>query len=113
MILSAVRHGISDECNDSSSDSDSWTLFGNMTTTIANVLLNVIVLLTLCICYFTCKIKSTTTNNMELTSEYITRSLQKFESYHFKCDIAFQFVCNIKDKCFWNYFLSQLMCNTI
>ena len=87
MILAAVRHGISDECNDSSSDSDGWTLIGIMATTVANVLLNVIVLMTLlmiCICYFTCKIKSTTTNNMELKSEYITRSVQIFESYHFK-----------------------------
>ena len=37
MILSAVRHGISDECNDSSSDSGGWTLFGIMATSIANV----------------------------------------------------------------------------
>ena len=78
MILAAVRHGISDECNDSSSDNDSWTLIGIMAATIANVLLNIIVLMTLllvCICYYTCKIKSTTTNSMELTSEYITRSV--------------------------------------
>ena len=101
--------GGSVSCNDSSSDSDSWTLIGIMITTIANVLLNVIVLMTLlmiCICYFTCKTKSTTTNNMELTSEYIPRLLQKIESFHFKYDILLKVMCIIRDKYFWNFFES-------
>ena len=116
IILVAVRHGINDECNDKSSDSDSWTLSGIMATTIANVLLNVIVLMTLlmiCVCYFICKIKSTTTNSMELTSEYITRSVQTFQPYQLNVIYYLTLCALLRDKSFENYFLSHIMCSTI